>query len=270
MQKVDVIEGLGKYHRRIFVFLPEEQVVKQLVYFHGTPGDGEELAEKLWEAMEKRMGACSAGLVMLGVEDWNGDLSPWKAKGIDKKGKDFSGGGKAYLTDLCNQVIPEIETGILGRERRNQGEALLERRIIGGYSMGGLFALYALCESTMFTDMISISGSLWYDGIEKYVSEQMCSKRQCSDTPMGIWGKRKSSDIPKRAYFSLGRQEPKTRNTRMSRVGEQTIAIKNILAQQGLEAHFEWNPGNHFQDVIQRIEKGIGVILEENNYPAWE
>lgn len=237
MQTVDVIEDIGKYHRRIYVFLPENRIIKQIIYFHGTPGDGKGMAEKLWERMKPQMTEADTGIVMLEVEDWNRDLSPWYARGIFFKGEDFAGGGKDYLLDLCGQVIPEIE-------RQYQHVFSIERRIIGGYSMGGLFALYAMCESSLFTDLISVSGSLWYDGLKTYISEHICGKRD--------W----------RAYFSLGRNEPKTRNSRMRMVGEQTIAIQEMLGQQGISTYFEWNPGNHFQDVPERIEKGIRYMLD--------
>lgn len=256
MQRVDVIQDLGKYHRRIFVFLPENKVVKQLIYFHGTPEDGKGLAKELWSKIEERMRQTGTGLIMLEVENWNGDLSPWCAERVFPKGEDFSGGGREYLEDLCGQVIPELES-------RYQGEVIIERRIIGGYSMGGLFALYAICESRMFTDLISVSGSLWYDGMKEYVSEQMNPGGNYFERESRGYGERRLSQIKNRAYFSLGQKEPQIRNARMSRVGEQTMVIKGMLEQQGMHVHFEWNKGNHFQNVSRRIEKGIMYMLAE-------
>lgn len=265
---VDVIENLGNYHRKIFVFLPENTVTRQIIYFHGTPEDGKGLAEKLWGKMEDRMRETGTSLVMLEVENWNRDLSPWWAERLFFKGEDFSGGGKEYLMDFCGQVVPSIE-------RWYQGEGSVERRMIGGYSMGGLFALYALCESQIFTDMISVSGSLWYDGIKAYVSEQMCGKEHCFarekrathrggsfGTVKGEVHKEIVSDVQRNAYFSLGEKEPKSRNSRMKQVGENTLSIQEMMGKQGISTYFEWNPGNHFQDVLERIEKGIQYMLD--------
>lgn len=43
-----------------------------------------------------------------------------------------------------------------------------ERRVfigIAGYSLAGLFALYALYKTDVFTRVASMSGSLWFPGI---------------------------------------------------------------------------------------------------------
>lgn len=237
MKEPDVIENLGAYRRRIFVYLPDTEV-RQLVYFHGTPGDGRQLGEGLWENLETFFHETGAGLVMLEVEDWNRDLSPWPAEGVSPRGEDFAGGGRAYLEDLCRQVIPQVEGQYAQLSH-------IQRRMIGGYSMGGLFALYAMLESPIFTDIISVSGSLWYEGIVEYVSGKIAGE----------------GEMPGRGYFSLGQREPKTRNPRMKRVGEQTAAIRDIMAERGFPVHFQWNPGNHFQDELGRIERAMRFML---------
>jgi len=241
MIQADVIENLGAYRRRIFVYLPESGMIRQMVYFHGTPGDAREFGDGLWENLEAFFGGTGAGLVVLEVEDWNRDLSPWPAEGISKRGEDFAGGGNAYLEDLCCQVIPRIEG-------RYAELSCMQRRMIGGYSMGGLFALYAMLESPMFTDMISVSGSLWYDGIVEYVSGKIAGEGET---------------LQRRGYFSLGQREPKTRNPKMRRVGEQTAVIRGMMAEQGFPVHFQWNPGSHFYDELGRIERAIRFMLSE-------
>lgn len=235
MGRADIIEGLGRYHRKVFAYLPENVRVRQAVYFHGMPGDAENLGEQLWNDLKSPFHAEGTAFVMLGAEDWNRDLSPWPAGKIFREGEDFPGGGKEYLEDLCNQVIPQIEG-------RYPAMSSMGRRIIGGYSMGGLFALYAMLESPLFTDMISVSGSLWYEGMVEYVSEKAFARRG-------------------RAFFSLGQREPKTRNPVMARVGEQTADIVELMERRGFSVHFQWNPGNHFQDELGRMERAIQYML---------
>ena len=109
MKTVDIFEGVGIYAREITVYLPQNSVIRQMIYFHASPTDGRKIGEELWEKLKKHFGQKGAGLVMLEVEDWNRDLSPWPAVGVFRKGEEFAGGGKDYLEDLCGRVIPEIE-----------------------------------------------------------------------------------------------------------------------------------------------------------------
>lgn len=255
MGRADIIEGMGRYRRRILAYLPQDVSVEQAVYFHGMPGDVESLGDQLWEHLESLFHGAGTGLVMLEVEDWNRDLSPWPAERVFPAGEDFAGGGKDYLEDLCSQVIPEIE-------RRYAEMSCIQRRVIGGYSMGGLFALYAMMESPLFSDMISVSGSLWYEGILEYVSERVGGEGKTSGLQENLHPEGQHFTRRGRAYFSLGQREPKTRNRKMRRVEEQTAAIMDSMAEQGFSVHFQWNPGNHFQDELGRMERAIRYMLD--------
>ena len=241
---VDVIEGLGRYRRKIYIVMPEHTVIQQAVYFHGSPGEGGELAEKLGGRMAGQLKDARAGLAILEVEDWNRDLSPWRAQGISAEAGDFAGSGREYLEDLCSEVIP-------GLEKKYGWGCSGFRRILGGYSMGGLFALFAVLENSFFQDMISVSGSLWYDGIMEYLSK---------DTQ----GEGQALSRERRAYFSLGKREPKSRNPRMAKVGKQTEAILEMLKVQGFSVYFEWNPGSHFQEALERMEQGISYMIKND------
>ncbi len=235
MDKIDILSGVGGYSREMTVYMPENIAIRQMIYFHASPSDGRKIGERLWRELRKSFRQEGTAFVMLGAEDWNRDLSPWPAGKIFREDEDFPGGGKEYLEDLCNQVIPQIEG-------RYPAMSSMGRRIIGGYSMGGLFALYAMLESPLFTDMISVSGSLWYEGMVEYVSEKAFARRGS-------------------AFFSLGQREPKTRNPVMARVGEQTADIVELMERRGFSVHFQWNPGNHFQDELGRMERAIQYML---------
>lgn len=258
MKIIDTIENIGAYHRKICVCLPENATVTQIIYFHAAPGDGRSLAEKLWEKVEPLFTSVGAGLVMLEVEDWNRDLSPWWGERILPKEEDFAGEAKQYLQDLSHEVIPQLES-------RYFESLAIERRMIGGYSMGGLFALYALLESAVFTDMISVSGSLWYDGLIEYVTEKVCGEHGDSRTQKGMANVSRIFEIPKTAYLSLGQREPRVRNARMKRVGEQTGMICDIMEKQGYHVYFQWNQGSHFQDELARIERAFRFMVDREN-----
>jgi predicted alpha/beta superfamily hydrolase len=116
-------------------------------------------------------------------------------------------------------------------------------RGIAGYSLAGLFALYAICQTDVFSRVGCMSGSLWFPGFKEYVF----------------------SHEPKRwadcIYFSLGDREAKTRNPVLKTVQENTEAIHAHFLAQGIDTVFQLNPGNHFVQGIERTVAGIRWLL---------
>jgi len=166
--------------------------------------------------------------------DWNRDLSPWPAPRAFRGGEDFSGGAADFLRELTQRLIPEAEARLTVPPAH---------RMIAGYSLGGLFAVYAALSSDCFDLAASMSGSLWYDG---FAEEAVSRAGECRAARM---------------YFSLGDREKQTRNQRMARVEECTRQIEAALREAGVETRLEMNPGGHFQDVPKRIARGIAALL---------
>lgn len=91
--------------------------------------------------------------VLLGLEAEGGrDFTPWPAPGLGETA--FTGQAGRYLEELLGRALPEAA----------RHAPLSGRRAILGYSLGGLFALWALLEGAPFARAASLSGSLWYDG----------------------------------------------------------------------------------------------------------
>jgi hypothetical protein len=67
----------------------------------------------------------------------------------------------------------------------------------------------------------------------------------------------------KRYYFSLGDKEKDGKNKRLVSVEEATLEAVDLLKSVGKDVFFEYNEGNHFGPLIERIEKGIRSILSE-------
>ena len=72
----------------------------------------------------------------------------------------YPGARDAYLRCLLQEILPEAERAVRGR---------VPWRGIAGYSLGGLFALYALCRSDCFARAASMSGSLWFPNFSAYI-----------------------------------------------------------------------------------------------------
>lgn len=155
--------------------------------------------------------------------DWNRDLSPWPAPKVFKKGENFSGCGKETLEVILAAL-------------KNRKEKIL----IAGYSLAGLFALYACTETDRFSGCVSASGSMWFPEFD-------------------IWLKSHPVHCPY-VYLSLGDTEKNTRNPLMASVEERTKEAYEIISKQTV-CEFEMNPGNHFNDPQGRLLKGIRKAL---------
>ena len=169
--------------------------------------------------------------ILLGLSgyDWNRDLSPWKAEAIFKNGRDFGGGADEYLNKITGKIIPSLNL-------KAQYYAL------AGYSLAGLFALYAGYRCDDFKRIVSASGSLWYPDFLDYArSHELSSNIDC-------------------LYLSLGDKEAKTRNPIMVTVQENTEAVYELYKDK-IKCILEMNEGNHFKDASYRLYKGIRYIL---------
>ena len=163
--------------------------------------------------------------------DWNRDFTPWPAEAVWKGQEPFSGGADHFLRELTEQIVA-AEQGMR-----------IRRRILAGYSLSALFAVWSVFRDSPFTEIISASGSLWYDGFVQFAKENQFV------TP------------PDRIYFSLGNREANAKDERMSKVEVSTEEICDIFRKRNIDTFFEYNEGGHFRDVPERIAKGIEHIL---------
>jgi len=167
-------------------------------------------------------------VVAMKVVDWNQELSPWKADpAFGEEG--FGDGAGETLSYIVDELMPEIGC---------------ERYLIGGYSLAGLFSLWACYQSDRFYGCCASSPSVWFDGWDDFI-------------------KGRSFKAPK-AYLSMGEKESKTRNQRMSRVADRIREQGEALsAQIGPDnTVLEWNKGGHFQDVTERKIRSVRWMLE--------
>ncbi|MGN1190186.1 MAG: alpha/beta hydrolase-fold protein [Candidatus Ornithospirochaeta sp.] len=168
--------------------------------------------------------------ISIKVEDWNSYLSPYKADNPFRKGEMFEGYGELLLSSIRDELIPSVE----------DKEDNIERYLIG-YSMGGLFALYASSVSDLWDGMGSVSGSLWFDNFDTYVD---------SNPPKS-----------KKIYISLGKKEKESRNRVLKCVEDKTKAIYDILKREGIDCTFVLNEGGHFQEEDKRLRDAISYLL---------
>ena len=212
------------------VLYPAAQAGSPLIVLCEYEGDGEPVVRALQE-----MGAPACSLLVTGGGEWNRDMSPWAAPAVFKGGEPFTGGADGFLTVLLGQILPEA------RERIGSVPAFTG---LAGYSLAGLFALYALCRFDAFDRAASVSGSLWFPDFKEYALTHEIQKR------------------PAKLYLSLGDREAHTRNSVLMTVQRNTEELVDHYKSLGLEVTWELNPGNHFKDAALRSAKGIKAILE--------
>ena len=162
-------------------------------------------------------------LIAFKIEDWNEELSPWNAPAVFGN-EDFGNGAGETLNrilEICNDSSKTY--------------------YIGGYSLAGLFALWAVYQTGVFKAVAGGSPSMWFPGFTDYMKEN-----------------RMNAD---KVYLSLGDREEKTRNPIMATVGDRIREAHQLLKQCDISCTLEWNEGNHFREPDIRTAKGFLWLL---------
>ena len=195
----------------------------------------EGIKEGLFNGLKVLSDNHGVSIAVIDAANWNDDLTPWPAKGVFKKAKPFGGESASFLKKLTNEIIPktEEELGIKDAER-----TLL------GVSLSGLFAVWSAFNTDVFTNIISLSGSLWYDGFTDWMKGQTPSHRL------------------RKVCMLLGEKEKNSKEKRMASVEDQTMAAADIL-KTGTQATvtFELVEGTHFSPIMPRLERAFDIVF---------
>ena len=206
-----------------------KQPTNKICYMILPEGIKEDLANGLERLSEKH----DVSIVVINDVNWNDDLTPWPAEGVFKKAKPFGGQAAEFLDKLTHEIIPETEEHLAIEN---------PERTILGVSLSGLFAVWSAFKTDAFTNIISLSGSLWYDGFVDWMKET---------TP--------SPSISK-VCLLLGEKEKNTKEKRMATVEECTHIATNILKEKSCaNVIFELVEGTHFSPIMPRLERAFEV-----------
>ena len=183
----------------------------------------------------QQVGCSGFNLVTISGLHWNQELSPWPVETVVSKADNFAGEAAQWLPMLTGEVVPQVEQLL---------DAPPLWRMLAGYSLAGLFAVWTAFHSDLFTRILSASGSMWYPGWLEYAREH-----RFAAPVQGV-------------YLSVGDKESTSRNAVLQTVGERTEALADLIAERGIPAKFELNPGNHFKNPPLRVVKGIKWLLD--------
>ena len=194
-----------------------DTVLIQPVDEHDLEGMDREVARIREEAGE------DFRLLTFRVQSWNHDLSPWQAPAVWGE-EGFGDGAADTLREILKVCTDRSKT-----------------YYIGGYSLAGLFALWAVYQTDAFAGAAAASPSVWFPGFTDWMKER---RPECGAV-----------------YLSLGDREERTRNPVMATVGDQIRAAYALLQEQGVDCTLEWNRGNHFRDNDIRTAKAFAWLI---------
>ena len=169
------------------------------------------------------------------VESWNDALSPWETPAVWGK-QGFGGKAEETLRFLTEQVIPSL------KQQFDLPENV--KIILGGYSLAGLFALWASTQTDLFYGVAAASPSVWFPGWMEFEQQHPIQAQ--------------------RVYVSLGDKEERTKNAVMAVVGDNIRTLHSQLTARGVDCALEWNSGGHFKDADLRTARAFRWVIEES------
>ena len=171
-------------------------------------------------------------LATIELEDWMLDLMPWPDGNISRD-PEAGKHGQDTLQYVLLSLIPELQ--------HRFGPLPI---IFGGYSLGGLFALWASAQTDSFKAVAAASPSVW---IRDWI-------------PFA----RKHTPMADAVYLSLGDQEEHVKNQAIARVGD-NLRTQYALLQEQLgpdRCTLVWEQGGHFNDNEGRLARAFAWCME--------
>ena len=203
-----------------------EYLLLQMANEHDLAG-----MERETEAI-RRQAAHTFLLVAVQVENWIDDLSPWPAPPV---------WGKQGFVGRAGNTLAWLEQAVPGiRQQYSIKEDC--KVILGGYSLAGLFALWAATQTNALYGVAAASPSVWFPGWPEFEAAHPIQAQ--------------------RVYLSLGDREEYTRNQTMAAVGDNIRALHTALTRRGTACTLEWNEGGHFKDTDLRTARALVWTME--------
>lgn len=172
-------------------------------------------------------------LATIELEDWMVDLMPWPDGNVSRD-PEAGKHGQDTLDYVLTALVPELQ--------QRHGPLPV---ILGGYSLGGLFALWASMQTDTFKAIAAASPSVWIHNWLPFAQRHATL----------------ANDI----YLSLGDQEEHVRNQAIARVGnhlrEQYQMIQNQIGT--VHTTLVWEKGGHFADNEARLARAFAWCIHQ-------
>lgn len=178
------------------------------------------------------------------ISDWEKELTPWNDPNIlPREGV----GEHAFetLDYITEQLLPLLRSKMDGANVAS-AEDVVEKTlpvIIGGYSLAGLFALWAASEAECFDAVAAASPSLWITSWQGFSEAHQV--------------------FASNVYLSLGDREQRARNKIMAQVGD-NIRWEYEHLQRTIGADhctLVWEQGGHFSTPHLRLARAFAWCM---------
>ena len=191
-------------------------------------------------------------MVFFDCVEWARALMPWADDAVSRD---------AEVGRHAADTLRFIEHALLPWLRERFGALPC---IIGGYSLGGLFVLWAARNTDAFTAVAAASPSLWINGWGEYAATHpiLPPKATTQHSTLNIpHSESRSSAI----HLSLGDREEHCRNQRMKRIGDCVRAEHTLLCQQlsPTAVTLRWHEGGHFGAEAERTAEAFAWCIEQ-------
>ncbi len=198
------------------------------VLVHPVDKDDAASQERIFDAL-RDLGYNDFSMMTVVVNDWNVDLSPWAAPAVF--GNASFGGGADKTLDFILDGCRDDKT-----------------YLIGGYSLAGLFSLWAATKTDRFLNIAAVSPSVWFP--------DFCGYLDTHDLMASF------------VYLSLGDKESHAKNPMLASVADCIMTVEKSIMCRNINCILEWNEGNHFKDCDKRCIRAFSRILENSRTEA--
>lgn len=223
--------NIGSIHCNVFATERPEVLLIQPSARHETKNDGINREVKVLATTATK----GFAIVFFDTVEWAKALMPWQDEAVSRN-EEVGKHAQDTLVYIEESLVPWLH------ERFGKLPC-----IIGGYSLGGLFALWAARQSAAFCAVAAASPSLWIKGWADFADNRSLNAQL--------------------AYVSLSNREEHCRNQCMARIGD---CVRHehltLAAQLGPSATtLEWNNGGHFGEEAERTAKAFAWCIENIN-----
>ena len=176
-------------------------------------------------------------LVGLIPENRLDDFTPWKASALKEGAPDFGGKGDEYHQKLFQGILTTLKKDYLIDE---------SRIAYGGYSLGGLAAVYSLYSSHLSaTCIFSICGSFWYPEFIDFCREHTLMQSQSL------------------IYLQNGQIEGSNHSNRLSKAPLFARELHDLISEAVPSTYSTFDAYGHHEALDQRYQQFCDWLMKE-------
>ena len=181
----------------------------------------------------------SQSVILVGLVPENrlDDFTPWKASALKEGAPDFGGKVDQYHQKLFQGILTTLKKDYLIDE---------SRIAYGGYSLGGLAAVYSLYSSHLpATCIFSICGSFWYPEFIDFCREHTLMQSQSL------------------IYLQNGQTEGSNHSNRLSKAPLFARELHDLISEAVLSTYSTFDAYGHHEALDQRYQQFCDWLMKE-------